>query len=110
MKATVKVDAGVCGFQTVIEAEADDSANVTFQIKSGCDKARGYAEALMARGPVDGYGELGEGLEGMILKGAREGLGNFCSSCVVPIGAFKAMQVAAGLALPKDVTLKISAG
>lgn len=32
-----------------------------------------------------------------------------CAACAVPIGIFKVMQVATGVALPKDVTLKITA-
>ena len=30
-----------------------------------------------------------------------------CAACVAPMGAFKVMQVAAGVALPKDVTLRM---
>jgi hypothetical protein len=39
MKALVVVDGGICGFQTRIHAESDDSQNVTFKIASGCEKA-----------------------------------------------------------------------
>jgi hypothetical protein len=109
MKALVVVDAGICGFQTRIHAESDDSQNVTFKIASGCEKARAYGEALMAKGPVDGYAELGAGSDGTVLATAHETLKGCCSACAVPVAAFKAMQVAAGVALPKDVTLKITA-
>ncbi|MFN2352102.1 MAG: hypothetical protein ABR497_09170, partial [Kiritimatiellia bacterium] len=30
-----------------------------------------------------------------------------CAGCAVPVGVFKAMQVAAGLALPKDPTITL---
>ncbi|HPY51497.1 MAG: hypothetical protein KBI41_06790 [Kiritimatiellae bacterium] len=46
MKALTVVDAGICGFQTRIHAESDDSQNVTFKIASGCEKARNFGEAL----------------------------------------------------------------
>jgi len=39
----------------------------------------------------------------------ENGLKGCCAACAVPIGAFKAMQVAAGVALPKDVSLDIKA-
>jgi hypothetical protein len=42
------------------------------------------------------------------LTTAREHLKGCCAACAVPVGAFKAMQVAAGVALPKDVTLGMS--
>ena len=109
MKTLVVVDAGICGFQTRIHAESDDSQNVPFKIASGCEKARAFGEALVAKGPVDGYAEIGAGTDGVVLTTARASLNGCCAACAVPVGAFKAMQVAAGVALPKDVTLKISA-
>jgi hypothetical protein len=45
----------------------------------------------------------------VVLTVGRETLTGCCAACAVPVAAFKAMQVAAGVALPKDVTLKISA-
>lgn len=108
MKTLVVVDAGICGFQTRIHAESDDSQNVTFKIASGCEKARAFGTALMAKGAVDGYGEIGAGTDGVVLTTARESLKGCCAACAVPVGAFKAMQVAAGVALPRDVTLAIS--
>ena len=108
MKSTIAVDAGICGFQTRIHAESDDMQTVTFRIASACAKASKFGEALAAKGPVDGYAELGAGADGVVLTTARETLKGCCAACAVPIGAFKAMQVAAGVALPKDVTLRIA--
>ncbi len=110
MKALVVVDGGICGFQSRIHANSEDSQNVTFKITSGCEKARAFGEALTAKGPVDGYAEIGAGSEGVVLGIARELLNGCCAACAVPVGAFKAMQVAAGVALPKDVSLKMTAG
>ncbi|MGB9596019.1 MAG: DUF6951 family protein [Candidatus Poribacteria bacterium] len=33
-----------------------------------------------------------------------------CSGCAVPVGIFKSMQVAAMLALPMDISIKIAKG
>ena len=82
---------------------------MTFRIAGGCDKARGFGEALTAQGPVDGYAEIGAGADGIVLTTARESLRGCCAACAVPVGAFKAMQVTAGVALPNDVTFKIMA-
>jgi len=109
VKAQVLVDAGICGFQTRIHADSDDTQNVTFRIASGCEKARKFGEALMAKGPVDGYAEIGAGADGVVLTTARETLRGCCAACAAPVGVFKAMQVAAGVALPKDVVMKITA-
>ena len=108
MKSIVLVDAGICGFQTRIHAESDDLQNVTFKITSGCEKAQKYGDVLIAKGPVDGYAEIGAGADGAVLTTGREYLKGCCAACAVPVGVFKAMQVASGVALPKDVTLCIS--
>jgi hypothetical protein len=108
MNAKVMVDAGICGFQTKINADSDDSQNVTFKIVSGCEKVRAFGESLIAKGPVDGYAEIGAGADGVVLTTARESLKGCCAACAVPVGAFKAMQVAAGVALPKDVILSLT--
>lgn len=109
MKALVVVDGGICGFQTRIHAESEDAQNVTFRIASACEKARKFGEALIAKGPVDGYAEIGAGSNGVVLSLAREMLKGCCAACTAPIGTFKALQVAAGVALPQDITLHISA-
>ncbi len=109
MKARVVVDAGICGFQTRIHADSRDAQNVVFKIASGCEKVRKFGEALAAKGAVDGYAEIGKGSDGVILTTGRETLKGCCAACTIPSGVFKAMQVAAGVALPKDVTLIITA-
>ncbi len=108
MKALVVVDAGICGFQTTIHAESADQQNVTFRIASTCEKAQKFGEVLTARGAVDGYAEIGAGSDGVILTTARECLKACCAACAAPCGIFKAMQVAAGIALPKDIAIRMS--
>jgi len=39
---------------------------------------------------------------------ARECLKGCCAGCAVPVAIFKAMQVAAGLALPKSIRIEIA--
>ncbi|MFH0795590.1 MAG: hypothetical protein V2A65_00850 [Candidatus Omnitrophota bacterium] len=57
---------------------------------------------------VDGYAEIGAGSDGVVLATGRECLKGCCAGCAVPCAVFKAMQVAAGVALPKDVTIRIT--
>jgi len=108
MNALVEVDGGICGFQTRIHAESADQQNVTFRIASACEKVRAFGETLAGRGPVDGYAEIGAGSEGVVLATARESLKGCCAGCAVPCAVFKAMQVAASVALPKDISIRIS--
>jgi len=43
--------------------------------------------------------------QSQILKSAAEILTGCCAGCAAPAGIFKAMQVAAGLALAKDIQI-----
>jgi hypothetical protein len=108
MNALVVVDAGICGFETRIHAESEDSQNVTFRITTPCEKIAAFAEALTGQGPVDAYTEVGAGSGGIVMTTSDAVLKGCCSACAVRFGTFKAMQVAAGLALPKDVVLTIT--
>lgn len=101
--ANVTIQAGVCGFTTTAVATSDDDQMVSFAIESDCENIKRLAGLL---GPVDAYGELGAGFDGAMHSAARQALKGCCSGCVVPSGLFKAMQVAARLALPKDISIR----
>lgn len=98
------VHAGVCGFTTTVIADSDDMQNVSFEIESNCENIQRLANDFPQ---VDGYSEIGAGFDGVIHGAVRETLKGCCSGCVVPCGIFKAMQVAAGLALPATATIDI---
>lgn len=97
------IHAGICGFTTVVTASCDDESMVTFTIETPCENIKRLAGSLPDE--VDAYEELGAGFEGEIHQAARASQRGGCSACVVPNGIFKAMQVAAGLALPKDIAM-----
>jgi len=106
MTATATIDAGVCGFRTVARAECDEGDIVTLSIDSDCPRIREYAAALQAPGGVSVLEELSpEGASRVLVHP-----GPCCPGCVAPAGVFKAMQVAAGLALPKDAAITVEAG
>ena len=66
------------------------------------------AAALAAKGPVDAYREISPEGQSAVLGVARETLRGCCAACATTVGLFKAMQVAAGLALPKDISIKLT--
>lgn len=102
VRATIQ--AGICGFVTEVVATCDDDQQVAFEIASPCEKVRSLAEHLPA---VDAYDEVRAGSEGVLLSTARAHLTGCCAGCVVPAGLFKAMQVAAGLALPHAIGIEL---
>ncbi len=96
------VHAGVCGFVTRVAATSEDEQFVRFEIETPCENVQRLAASLPE---VDAYAEVGAGFDGQIHQAARAALRGCCSGCVVPAGLFKAMQVAAGVALAKDASL-----
>ncbi len=108
MKATVDIDAGVCGFQTKVVSACEDSQNVSFEIETDCEKIHKLAEYVAEGGEVDAYEEVGAAGGSRLLTGGQVSAAGCCGGCVVLAGLFKAMQVSAGLALPKDVSIKMS--
>ena len=108
MKAKVNVDAGICGFQTSAVAAADEDQQVVFDVQSTCEKIRALAELLKAKGAIDAYQEISPAGEGVLMQTVRPMQKGCCAGCVVPVALFKGMQVAAGLALPKDVSVGLA--
>ena len=108
MNARIEVDAGVCGFRSLILARSEDEQNVAFSITSGCDKIRGLADKLQTHGSVDAYREIDPSGQSVVMSTVRDCLKGCCAGCAVPVGIFKGMQVAAGLALPKDISIRIA--
>ena len=77
-----KVEAGICGFVTEIEATSDDEQNVSFKVKSDCEKIQKLGEKLPK---VDAYSEISTGFEGELYKVIRAELKGLllrlCGSC-----------------------------
>ncbi len=104
MKANVTIHAGVCGFVTEARADSPDQQHVELTVTSPCEKIQGLARALPSS--LDAYAEIGAGFEGQFHGAVRGALSGCCSGCAVPVGLFKAMQIAAGLALPAAVSMQ----
>jgi hypothetical protein len=104
MGATVTVEAGVCGYKAAITAEKTSGYNVRIEIESDCPHVQKIAPEPL---DVDAIKQIG--LRGG-LPSLLEGAYACCAhaACPVPSALIKAVEVAAGLALPGDVTMKIS--
>ncbi len=110
MKASAKIDAGICGFKTRITAETEDGMNVELRIGSNCDTIKELAQLIRAKNPFDAIQDLMPTTESAVLSTCRPILQKkgCCEACVVPVAMCKTIQVAANLALPKDVVIEIS--
>ena len=108
MKAIVEIDAGVCGFKTSAKVSSEDSQQVAFEVTSDCENIRRLASAFKNREPIDAYQEISPAAQSVLMLAVRSTLTGCCAGCAVPAGLFKAMQVAAGLALPKDISIRLT--
>lgn len=101
--AHVEVMPGVCGFVTQIVAQADESYNVMLAITSECGHIRQLAEQLTQ---LSVFQELGQPIN----ETTPYRLAGACKThvaCPVPAAILKAIEVAAGMALPADVHMTI---
>lgn len=99
----VKVNSGICGFNTTIKVESQDMQNAVIHMESECGNIKKMSSKLKE---VDGFKECFSKVgECECFKIGRE-----CSihaACPVPTAIIKGIEVACGLALPKDVDMKI---
>lgn len=101
--AKAEIFAGNCGFSTQVEAEMNGST-CSLKINSDCASIRRMAEELTEVNP---YQEISfrRGTPLIHEMGAK-----YCThaACPVPVGIVKAVEISAQLALPTDVTIKLS--
>jgi hypothetical protein len=101
--ATTHIEAGICGFSTTVKAHGEDRA-VKLEIVSDCEHIHKLAAALTE---VDPFREISFRGDGPVtLELARVHCAH--AACPVPVGILKAIEVEAGLALPKDVTITVT--
>jgi len=99
----VKVNAGVCGFKTRIEVMAD-GPDATLKIATDCPNLKELNQELQkVNGYTECFGKIGDT---SVFQVARK----YCkhAACPVPTAIIKGIEVACGLALPKDVEISIA--
>jgi hypothetical protein len=102
--AKAEICSGVCGFNTTVEASKDGSGQIQLTIESDCKAINRLAAELIQ---VDPYREFTYRGDGPL---TFEKAADHCShaACPVPVGIIKAIEIEAGLALPADVSIKLS--
>jgi hypothetical protein len=104
MKGIVKVMSGICGMLTEVRATSDDqTGTVKLEFNTRCEGIQKLAGELTEVNPFEEISFRGEGPKTLRLA-ARH-----CqhAACPVPSGIIKAIEVASGLALPKDATIEV---
>jgi hypothetical protein len=102
--ARARIIAGICGFESTVSVRNEGSScGVT--IESDCPAVQRLAAELKEVDPLREVCRRGDTPQTWQLA-ARHGLH---AACPVPVGIFKAIEVEAGLALPANVLIEVSA-
>ena len=101
--AKVTIEAGICGFTTIITTSCEDGQNVSVTFKSDCPNVGKIGNRLAT---IDAYTEIFAKPQS---TRTHEVLGEALPhiSCPIYTGLLKAIEVGAGLALPKDAHIAI---
>ena len=99
----VRIEPGVCGLITAVEAESEDGLEVTVRVKSGCAAIQKMME------------ELGDTFDAYELCLCKPGDGPFYdyarehfpghASCPAIAGILKCVEAECNLALPRSVSI-----
>lgn len=102
--AKAEIFAGICGFSTVVETTMNGKKTCKVTITSDCAAIQRLAQELTQVNPLEEISFRRTTPQTMQL-GMK-----YCShaACPVPVGIIKAIEVEAKLALPAEVTIKLS--
>ena len=101
--ATAEINSGICGFSATVKTEKD-GRKVSVSIASDCQAIQNLAAELTEVDPLQEITFRGSGPRSLEL-GAKH---CYHTACPVPVGIIKAVEIEAGLALPKDAVIKLS--
>jgi len=98
--AKVVVHSGACGFSTVIHARKGPHRTVDIAVESGCAMVQELAAEITRLGRHDALAGI---LQNPVYLAAGRHLKH--AACPVPAAVLKALEVEAGLNVPKDATI-----
>jgi hypothetical protein len=101
--AKAEIFSGICGFSSTVNTKMNGSS-VAVSVRSECDAIQRLGDELTSVNPWQEITFRGDGP--LTLKMGTKHC--YHPACPVPVGIVKAIEVEAGLALPKDVTIKLS--
>lgn len=98
----VTINPGVCGFIAQVDVERIDEGKVSVVMESQCERIARLAESLKE---LSAWDPLKPGPDSEVHRQA--GNARLHAACPVPCGILKAVEVEAGLALPRDVDIRL---
>lgn len=100
----VEIDPGICGHTTTVKAAGGEMYTVRVTLESTCTHVQKIDTEL---GEVNALHQIGlrEGLPPVLQTAYSHCIH---AACPVPCGLVKAIEAAAGLALPQDVSMRVT--
>ena len=102
--ARAEIDPGACGLHTTVRATQNGDGEIHLEVESQCAAVRKYAEQLGSVDPFKEFAWRGRPRTHELAPGCLSH-----PACPVPSGIIKAVEIEAGLNLPSDVSIKLSA-
>ena len=104
--ARALIKAGICGFTTEIIATSKDMETASLTVNSECPNYKKLGDELKEIDAMTSLYSRKVGTDEVYKVCAKH-----CrhAACPVPCGILKTVEVACGLALPKDIIIKIEA-
>jgi hypothetical protein len=96
----VRVNPGACGMPAEIEVQKKDSKTYTLRIRSQCEMVVKLAKEIPELKMLDAFRRI---LDNPVYRKGAVCLKHV--ACPVPSAVLKALEVEAGLNLPKDVSI-----
>ncbi len=97
----VNIDPGICGLKSVVVVKKKDKQTFTVQIQSDCEMVEKLGEKISELDMMDVFKRI---LDNPVYVEGSKCLRH--TSCPVPSAILKALEIEAGLALPKDVKIE----
>lgn len=97
----VIVHSGICGFSVAITAEKGQAKTITISLDTDCEMVSKMRDDISA---LDLMAAFTRQVQNPVYRSASQHIKH--AACPVPAAILKALEVEAGLALPKDVTIK----
>jgi hypothetical protein len=99
----VIIKSGSCGFTATVTAEKGADRTVRVTIESDCEQVRKMQDDIGSLERLDAFKVFSDN---PVYRSAAKRLKHV--ACPVPSGILKALEVAAGLNLPKDASITFS--
>jgi Family of unknown function (DUF6951) len=102
--AKAEIQPGICGFTTTVEVCKTGVRSCSLTVKSDCSHIEELAAKLTELDPFREISFRGDGPA--VFQAAAKTLPH--PACPVPVGIIKTIEVESGLALPRDVEIRLS--